>query len=45
MTDHLDNKRRLHAGLARLAAAGPDGAAVMLANLYAPDADWRGAHP
>jgi predicted ester cyclase len=44
-TDHLGNKRRLHAGLARLAEAGPGGAAGALADLYAADAAWRGAHP
>ena len=44
-TDHLDNKRRLHAGLARLAEAGPGRSASALAGLYAPEAEWRGAHP
>jgi predicted ester cyclase len=44
-TDHLENKRRLHAGLGRLAEAGPGGAAAVLAELYAADAAWRGAHP
>jgi predicted ester cyclase len=44
-TDHLEDKRRLHVGLARLAEAGPGGAGTALAALYAPDAEWRGAHP
>ncbi|MFT3975162.1 MAG: ester cyclase [Amaricoccus sp.] len=44
-TNHLETKHWLHAGLARLAEAGPGGAAAVLANLYAPDAEWRGAHP
>ncbi|MFO1209827.1 MAG: ester cyclase [Amaricoccus sp.] len=44
-TDHLENKRRLHAGLARLAEAGPGGAVAALHGLYAADAAWRGAHP
>lgn len=42
---HLENKRLLHAGLARLAEAGPGGVAVALAGLYSADAEWRGAHP
>jgi predicted ester cyclase len=41
----LESKRRLHAGLAQLAEAGPGGAAAVLAGLYAGDAEWRGAHP
>jgi predicted ester cyclase len=44
-TDHLANKRRLHAGLARLAEAGQGGAAAALAGLCTPDLEWRGAHP
>ncbi len=44
-TDHVENKRRLRAGLARLAEAGSGGAAAALGRLYAPDATWRGAHP
>ncbi len=44
-TNHLDNKRRVHAGLSRLAEAGPGGAAAALAGLYAADAEWRGSHP
>jgi predicted ester cyclase len=43
--DHLDNKRYLHRGLARLAEAGSGGAAAALAPLYTNDAEWRGAHP
>jgi predicted ester cyclase len=42
---HLENKRRLHAGLARLAEAGPGGAAAALGRLCAPEARWRGSHP
>jgi predicted ester cyclase len=41
----LDDKRRLHAGLARLAEGGPGGAAAALAGLYAGDGEWRGALP
>jgi predicted ester cyclase len=44
-TRHLENKRLLHGGLARLAEAGTGGTAAALAALYSPDAEWRGAHP
>ena len=44
-TDHLENKRRLYAGLAQLAEAEPAGAAAALDGLYERDAEWRGAHP
>lgn len=43
--DHLEHKRRLHAGLGRLAEAGPGGVLPVLADLYAAGAEWRGAHP
>ena len=43
MSIHLDNKRRLYDGLARLAAA--DDPAPVLADLYHPAAVWRGSHP
>lgn len=44
-TNHVENKRWVHAGLARLAEAGADGADGVLGGLYAVDATWRGAHP
>ena len=43
--NHLDNKRRLHAGLARLAEGGTDETSELLASLFAPGASWRHAHP
>ena len=43
--NHLDNKRRLHAGLARLAEGGADETSELLASLFAPGASWRHAHP
>lgn len=43
--DHLDNKRRLHTALWRLAEGGEAGAGTALHALYAGDAEWRGAHP
>ena len=42
---HLANKRLLHAGLARLAEAGPSGLQAAAAALYAPDAQLRAFHP
>jgi predicted ester cyclase len=41
----LAAKGRLHSGLADLAASRPDGVARHIADLYAPDAEWRGSHP
>ena len=44
--EHLENKRRLHAGLARARRGGAGRCrARLLAGLYAEDAEWRGAHP
>ena len=45
MTPHLENKRRLRAGLAALAEAGPSTVGVRLAELYHPGVEWRGSHP
>jgi predicted ester cyclase len=42
---HLANKWLVHAGLARLAEAGPDGLHDAVDGLHAPDAHWRGSHP
>lgn len=38
-------RKRILEGLKRLAGAGPAGPGEALADLYASDAEWRGAHP
>ena len=45
MTVHLENKRRLYAGLSRLAEASSGDLRARLADLYHPAAEWRGSHP
>ena len=45
MTGHLENKRRLYAGLSRLAEAAPDQQRGCIGDLYHPHATWRGSHP
>lgn len=42
---HIVNKKRLLAGLSRLADASGEGISRALSELYAPDAEWRGSHP
>ena len=44
-TRHVDNKRRLYAGLAALAEAAPADRGALLAAIYHPDVHWRGSHP
>lgn len=45
MTTAEANKHRVHIGLSRLAEAQEFDRRAALAELYAPDVDWRGAHP
>lgn len=42
---HLKMKNRLYRGLSDLAEARPADLPRLLAGLYAPEAEWRGAHP
>ena len=42
---HLSNKMHIARALAALAEAHPGDVPKLVATLYAPDAQWRGAHP